>query len=284
MSQNHSHTQHQSEKNLRTAFFLNLIFSIIEIIGGVYVNSVSILSDAVHDLGDSLSLGTAWFLERKSQKKPNSTYNFGYRRFSVLGALINGLILVVGSIFIIQEAIKRIQNPESVQAEGMFLLALLGVIINGWAAYKLQTGNSLNEKVVYLHLLEDVFGWIAIMIVSIILIFIDLPILDPLLSIAITLYILWGTIRRLRETIYILMQGSPKDVSEEILTKLILEIEGIQKVVYLRIWSLDGENHVINLKVQISDSKVNQETVKDSIRKVLQQKHIAFDTIEFSLS
>ena len=166
----------------------------------MYVNSVAILSDAIHDLGDSLSLGTAWYLDRKSKQESDQKFSFGYARFSLLGALINSVVLIAGSIFVIKEAVERLLAPETTDARGMFFFALVGIAVNGYAALKLSGGISMNEKVVSWHLLEDVLGWVAILIASIVLFFYDVPFLDPALSIAFTLYVLWNVIKRLKET------------------------------------------------------------------------------------
>ena len=192
MSHEHHHHHHESGKNLKAAFFLNLAFTIIELIGGWYVNSVSIVSDAVHDLGDSLSLGTSWYLDSLSRKKATDSYSFGYRRFSLLGALINAIVLILGSVFVIREAILRLQTPEASDAKGMLYFALLGVAVNGYAAWKLSGGKTLNERVISWHLIEDVLGWVAVLIVSVILMFYPSPYLDPALSLLISVYILWN--------------------------------------------------------------------------------------------
>lgn len=285
MAHSHSHNEVSGEKNLRTAFFLNLFFTFIELFGGLYVNSVAILSDAIHDLGDSLSLGTAWFLERKSQKPPNENYNFGYRRFSVLGALLNSVILIFGSFFIIKEAVARLQHPEISDAKGMIALAVLGIIVNGWAVMKLQKGNSLNEKVVSLHLMEDVLGWVAVLIVAIILLFVEVPVLDPLLSLGITAYILWGTFKRLWESIYILMQGKPKYIDIENLKSALQGVDGSISEVEIKIWSLDGEKNIINIKVYLTlESFENVEVLKSKMHSILKPYSFHYQTIEFILN
>ena len=221
MSHDHHH-HHSSNKNLKIAFFLNLGFTIFEIIGGLYVNSIAIISDAIHDLGDSLSLGTAWYLDQKSKKGSDQKFSFGYARFSLLGALINSIVLILGSIFVIKEAVERLLAPEQTNAQGMFLFALVGITVNGYAAWKMSGGKSLNEKVVSWHLLEDVLGWVAILVASIVLLFFDVPFLDPALSIAITLYVLWNVIKRLKETLFLFLQGIPNDIHlQEIEEKLL---------------------------------------------------------------
>ena len=211
MGHNHSHN-HTSTKNIKIAFYLNLCFTILEIIGGIYVNSIAIISDAIHDLGDTISLGTAWYLDVKSKKKADKKFSFGYNRFSLLGALISSVILIGGSIYVINEAIGRILNPEHTDAQGMMIFAIIGVFVNGYAAWKLSGGKSMNEKVASWHLLEDVLGWVAVLVVAIILNFKDIHYLDPALSLLITIYILWNVIKRLKETLFIFLQGVPKDI------------------------------------------------------------------------
>jgi len=137
------HHHHHGGSNLKLAFFLNLAFTIFEIIGGFYVNSVAIISDAIHDLGDSLSLGMAWYLEEKSKKEADENFSYGYQRFSLLGALINSVILILGSVFVIREAILRLLHPEPTEAVGMIVFAVVGVLVNGYAAWKLSSGHSL---------------------------------------------------------------------------------------------------------------------------------------------
>jgi cobalt-zinc-cadmium efflux system protein len=169
-----------SVSNIKVAFFLNLGFTIIEIIGGLWTNSIAIISDALHDLGDSFSLGLSWFLERYSRKKKDEKYSYGYRRYSLFAALINSLILIAGSIFILYKAIPRLINPEELNAKGMLIFAVTGIIINGIAVLQVRRGKSLNERIVSLHLFEDVLGWAAVFVISIVIIFKSIPILDPI--------------------------------------------------------------------------------------------------------
>lgn len=250
----HHHHNHSSGKNLKLAFFLNLGFTILEIFGGIYTNSVAILSDAIHDLGDSLSLGTAWYLSYKSQQESDKKFSFGYARFSLLGALVNSIVLLVGSIFVIKEAIGRFIDPEPTNAQGMILFALIGVLINGYAAWKVSGGKSLNEKVVTWHLLEDVLGWVAVLVAAILMFFWDIPYLDPALSLLITLYILWNVIIRLKETLFIFLQGIPNDVDITEIEDRILEIEDIESIHHTHIWSLDGEHHVFSTHIRFDKS------------------------------
>ena len=180
------------------AFFLNLVFTIIEIFGGILTNSVAIVTDAVHDLGDTVTIGFSWYLEKISKKKRTKDFSYGYTRFSLLAAIININVLVLGSVFVLKESIERLISPEPCNAEGMMALGVLGVLFNGAAVLKLKKGHSENERVVMLHLLEDVLGWVAILIGAVVMYFADVPILDPILSISIACYILYGASKNLK--------------------------------------------------------------------------------------
>lgn len=284
MSHHHSH-DHNSVKNLKVAFFLNLGFSILEIIGGIYVNSVAIVSDAVHDIGDSLSLGTAWYLDIKSKKDADKKYSYGYGRFSLLGALINSLVLIIGSIFVIYEAIQRLISPESSDAAGMILFALIGILVNGYAAWKLSGGKSLNEKVISWHLLEDVLGWVAVLIVAIILQFKDIQYLDPALSLLITAYILWGVIGRLRETLKVFLQEVPEGIVLSEIESKLLKIQNVESLHHTHVWSLEGENHVFTTHLKLNEIEdLNQlSKVKEAAKDILKKYNFGHCTVEIEL-
>lgn len=281
----HNHSQDHSGKNLKVAFFLNLTFTILEFIGGIYVNSISIISDTVHDLGDSLSLGTSWYLDSKSKKKANSKYSYGYRRFSLLGALINSVVLIAGSVYVIYEAVGRILEPEHSDAQGMVIFAIIGVLVNGYAAYKLSSGKSMNEKVVSWHLMEDVLGWVAVLIVAIILYFKDIHYLDPALSLLITLYILYNVFKRLKETLFIFLQGVPSDINLDEIKNELLNLEKVKSLHHTHIWSLEGEHHVFTSHVILKDiEKFDQVIeVKTLIKDRLDEYNFEHYTIETEL-
>lgn len=278
----HNHQHDQAGKNLKTAFFLNLAFTVFELIGGYYVNSIAIISDAIHDLGDSLSLGAAWYLDTKSKKGATKTFSFGYRRFSLLGALINSIVLIGGSVYVIKEAFGRIIAPEQSNAVGMFLFAIVGVLVNGYAAWKMSSGKTLNERVVTWHLLEDVLGWVAVLIVSIILMFKDIPYLDPALSLLITVYILWNVLKRLKETLFVFLQGNPPEVNQDMIEREILNIRNVKSVHHTHIWSLDGEHHVFTSHVKLGKIKGLEEllAIKNQLKSILKKYGFEHHTIE----
>lgn len=282
----HDHHHHSATKNLKAAFLLNLAFTVLEMIGGYYVNSVAIMSDAVHDLGDSLSLGTSWYLEKKSHKRADDRYSFGYRRFSLIGALLNSLVLIVGSTYVVYEAISRLITPESSDAQGMFFFALVGVSVNGYAAWRMSKGKTLNERVISWHLLEDVLGWTAVLIVSIVLLFKDIPYLDPALSLAITSIVLFNVVKWLRETLFIFLQGQPQNVNRSELEARILSIPFVESMHHTHIWSLDGENHVFSSHVKLEplDTLDRLLSVKADLKAVMERYPFEHYTIETELS
>lgn len=281
----HNHSHDHSEKNLKVAFFLNLAFTILEFIGGIYVNSIAIISDAVHDLGDSLSLGTSWYLDSISKKESNSKYSYGYRRFSLLGALINSIVLIAGSVYVIYEAVGRILKPEHSDAQGMVIFALIGVLVNGYAAYKLSSGKSMNEKVVSWHLMEDVLGWVAVLIVAIVLYFKDIHYLDPALSLLITLYILYNVFKRLKETLFIFLQGVPSDIDLDEIKNKILDLDHVKLLHHTHIWSLEGERHVFTSHIILENIESFKQVIKakTQIKRLLDEYNFEHYTIETEL-
>lgn len=282
----HHHHPHESGKNLKVAFFLNLGFAILEIIGGLFVNSVAILSDALHDLGDSFSLGLAWFLNKKSTKEANLKYTYGYERFSLLGALINSVVLIIGSVFIIREAINRLAQPEAVNATGMIVLAVVGIAMNGYAAYRLHGGESLNEKVVRLHLMEDVLGWVAVFIGAIIMKITDIAVIDPILSILITAYILFNVFSRLKETLHIFLQGVPEGVDVVEIRNKLQNINKVASLHHTHVWSLDGQRHVFSTHLKLKEVADFDEImeVKTKAKEILDNYKFDHYTIETELN
>lgn len=289
MPHDHSHSHphnHASGSNIKVAFFLNLAFTILEIIGGFYVNSVSILSDALHDLGDSFSLGISWYLHGRSKKEADNKFTFGYSRFSILGALINSVILIAGSVYVIIEAVKRLIYPEPSDAQGMLIFAIIGIAVNGYAAFKLSHGTSLNERVVSWHLIEDVLGWVAVLIVSIVMMFTDAPYLDPALSLGITLFILYNVVKRLKETFVILLQGTPEGIDPEKIKMEILQVENVASLHHMNIWTLEGEHHVFTAHIKLDKTVAFTEMLnaKRKVKEVLKKYPFSHYTIEVEMN
>jgi cobalt-zinc-cadmium efflux system protein len=278
----HSHSHNDTESNILVAFLLNIGFTLLEIFGALWTNSLAILSDAVHDLGDSLSLGLAWYLERLSKREGDVQFSYGYRRFSLLGALVNTLILTAGSILILVRAVPRLMNPEVTNAPGMVLFSIVGIVINGAAVLRLKGDKSLNSRTVAWHLLEDVLGWIALLIVSIALLFTDMYVLDPILSILLTSYILFNTLRNLQHTSKVFLQAVPEDIQLEEIERTLRSIEHIQSTHHTHVWSLDGEHHVLTSHIVVDEHtpRENIVCIREDVREVLRDWGFAHSTIE----
>jgi cobalt-zinc-cadmium efflux system protein len=279
----HGHHHHDSEGGLKMAFFINLLFTFVELAGGIYTNSIAIISDAVHDFGDSFSLGLSWYFENLSKKKRTPSFSFGYKRFSILAALINATILLVSSAFIIYKAAERIFNPEEVNAEGMLILAVLGVVFNGIAFLKLSKGDSMNERVIRLHFIEDILGWVAVLIGSLVLQFWNIPVLDPILSIGISGYILFNAFRNLKGTLRILLQAVPDDKKMDEINEILLSFKEIINVHDLHVWGLNETYTILTVHLIVAPEKTISELahIKEKIKQRLSNYGIEHTTIEF---
>ena len=276
MTHSHSHHNHnhgsESTQSIKVAFFLNLGFTLLEIIGGLWTNSLAILSDAIHDLGDSLSLGLSWYLAKVSDRGNDHKYSYGYRRYSLLGALINTIVLIVGSVFVLTRAIPRLLHPEPTNATGMVLFAIVGILVNGAAVLRLRGQKGLNARMAALHLMEDVLGWLAVLVVSIILLFKDLPFLDPALSIIITTYVLYNVLVNLKKTVGLFLQRVPHEINIHDVEEHLLAMEQVDSIHHTHVWSLDGEHHVLTTHVMVNND-ITREAILDLKKKIQDYAH-----------
>lgn len=279
----HDHTEGQSSKNIAVAFWLNFCFTIIEFMGAALTNSTAIMADAVHDLGDTISLGVGWVLQKISGKPATKKFTYGYKRLSLVGAFVNAVVLLVGSTWVLFEAIPRLWAPQMPMAEGMVVLAIFGVLVNGYAAYRLSHGHTMNEKVLNWHLLEDVLGWVAVLVVAIVLLFVDWSILDPLLSIGFTLFILWNVLKHFRATLRLFVQASPDTKLYQQVNSALRSMEQVEEVHHMHLWSLDGEAHVLTAHVVLKQALNAEASVelKEKIADALADFHLEHTTIEF---
>jgi cobalt-zinc-cadmium efflux system protein len=279
----HQHQHHHTAVgNIRFAFFLNIIFTVVEIVGGIFTNSLAILSDALHDLGDTIALGISWRLEHLSERGRSSRFSYGYKRFSLLGAVTSSLILVAGSVFIVTRAVPRIIHPEEVHAEGMLILAIIGIAVNGVAVWRLHGGERIHERIVKLHLLEDVFGWVAVLAVSIIIRFARLPFLDPVLSLGISLFVLVKVLNKLIQTVRIFLQSVPEAIGMEKLEHSVAEVPEIIGIHDMHIWSLDGEYHVGTVHIVVEQDLPREQVpgIKQKVREIMTNVGVRHVTIE----
>lgn len=270
----------KTEKNILVAFLLNISFSIIEFFGGLITGSIAILSDSVHDLGDALSIGISYFLEKKSKKERNKTYTYGYIKYSVMGSIITTTILLVGSVFVIYESIKRLINPVNINYDGMLILSIFGVIVNFLAAYFTKEGDSLNQKAVNLHMLEDVLGWIVVLIGSILMKFTDIKIIDSILSLIVAVFILYNAYMNLKKVLDIFLEKTPGNIDIDELKQHILSIKGVKDIHHIHIRSIDGYNSVGTFHIIVEKYSEN---IKDEIKEELEEHGIGHSTIEIEL-
>ena len=267
----------KTEKNILIAFILNFTFSVFEFIGGIFTGSVAIVSDAVHDIGDAASIGLAYFLEKKSQKAPDEVYTYGYVRYSVLGSVITTLILLFGSVIVIYNAVSRMIFPSEINYNGMIIFAIVGACVNLCAALLTRSGESLNQKAVNLHMLEDVLGWIVVLIGAVVMKFTDLSVIDPLMSIGVAVFILVNATKNLGEVLDLFLEKTPRGVKISELKDHICEIDGILDVHHIHVWSMDGHSHYATMHVVVTGEPYD---VKDKIRKELREHGIGHVTLE----
>ena len=265
----------KTERNILIAFLLNLGFSVFEFFGGVFTGSVAILSDAVHDFGDALGIAVSWFLECKSKRPSDETYTYGYARFSVLGSVFTCGILLVGSVGVVVSAVGRLMNPVPIHYDGMILFAVVGVAVNLTAAFVTRRGESLNQKAVNLHMLEDVLTWVVVLIGAAVMRFTDWTILDPLVSIGVATYIFVHAIGHLREAADIFLEKVPTGYAVEDIKARVESIEGVSDAHHIHVRSIDGYTHAASLHVVAEDI-----SVIPKVKTILNEIGIAHVTVQ----
>ena len=276
------HHHRKAGENLAFVFFMNLAFNIIVIVGGLATNSMAILADCIHDMSDTISIAFAWLLERVAQKESTDSYSYGYQRFSILGAVIISVFVIVMAFVILQEAIPRLFAPQSVDAGGMLMVAIVGIIFKAISVHRLHKGETFNEKAILFHQLGDVFEWVAILVLSLVLMFWKgAPYLDPFVSIGIALWLIVNLGRNLYKSVEVLLQKTPNSFDVEEFKNSILRIDGVNGVDDFHVWSLDGIDSVLTLKVVIDDFS-NQDKIKKQIYTIASKYHIVDITIEFN--
>lgn len=267
----------KTEKNILTAFILNLCFSIFEFVGGLFTGSVAIVSDAVHDIGDAASIGISYFLERKSKKQPDETYTYGYARYSVIGGVISTLILLFGSVMVVYNAITRIINPTPIDYDGMIIFAVIGAVVNFLAAFFTRHGDSLNQRAVNLHMLEDVLGWIVVLVGAVVMHFTNFALIDPIMSIGVAVFIFINAFKHLKEVIDLFLEKTPHGIDVNEIKEHITEIDGVIDVHHIHVWSMDGVSHYATMHIVTNE---DSHIIKDKVREELQEHGIAHVTLE----
>lgn len=267
-----NHHHHHIEGHIGVAFVLNFILSLIELFGGMFINSMAITAGAIHDLGDALSLGIAWYLEKLSVKQKSEAFNFGYRRFSLLSAVISGVIILIGSILIIVHSIENFSDKHIPDPKWMIGFSVLGILVNAYSAYRMSQAQGHHAKILTWHLLQDFLSWTSVLIISLCLFWYDLTWLDPVLAICLSLFVAFNVLKQLHASVYLFLQGRPKDFDEENFKKAILNIDGICKVSHIGLWSLDGIHNIMSFRVTYNKNMdlAELERKNQSIRKMIQ--------------
>ena len=261
------------------AFFLNLTYAIVEFIAGGVFGSSAVLADSVHDLGDAIAIGISAFLESISNREEDSHYTLGYKRFSLLGAMITAVILMTGSVLVILENIAKIFHPQPVNDEGILWLGIIAVSINVLASLVVRKGKTKNESILSLHFLEDTLGWLAVILMAIILRFTDWYILDPLLSLAISFFILSKALPRFWSTLKIFLDAVPEGVDIQKIKTDLAELDHVASINQLNLWTMDGleKNAIVHVCLKEME---HMETCKESIRIFLKDCGFQNVTIE----
>lgn len=285
MGHHHCGHQHDSQEsqNLGLVFFLNFGFAILELIGGILSNSVALISDAIHDAGDALAIGLAWGLAKLGNKKRTEGFSYGYRRFSLLSSLIASVILIIGALIILGFGISRLAEPPMVRSEIMFAFAVLGVLVNGYAWWRTGKGKTMNERVISLHLLEDLLGWVAVLVGSVVIYFTGWYIVDALLALAIATWILVHGGKSFLESWRLFLQATPSEIDLEKVTEELKKIEGLKTIHDLHCWSLDGDKNVASCHLVLAEkiSEIAEITrIKQAARAVFHAQGVGHVTLE----
>ncbi len=271
----------RSDKKILLAFLLNLLFSAVELVGGMFTGSAAIISDSVHDFGDAVSIGAAYFLEKKSKKRADRQYTYGYGRYSALGGVLTVVILMIGSAAAIYNGIMRLVNPIPINYDGMIVLALFGVAVNFIAAYFTRDGESVNQRAVNLHMLEDVLGWVAVLVGALVMRFTDLSFIDPVLSICIAVFILINAIRTLGATLELFLEKTPRGISVDEIEEHIMAIDGVEGVHHIHIWTVDGAQNYATMHIVTQEDGAH---IKAAVREELSEHGISHATLELETS
>lgn len=275
------HHHKKAGQNLAFVFFMNLAFNIIVIVAGLATNSIAILADCIHDVSDTISIAVAWIMEKVAQKDSSDKYSYGYQRFSILGAVIISVFVIFMALVILNEAIPRLFAPEEVDAGGMLLIAVVGLIFKSISVYRLHKGETFNEKAILFHQLGDIFEWLAILILGIVLMFWEgASYLDPFVSIGIALWLIFNLGRNFYKSVCVLLQKTPDFFDVDEFKTGVLNIPDVNAIDDFHVWSLDGIDSVLTLKVAI-DNWQRQEEIKKEIYDVASKYHIVDITIEF---
>lgn len=284
-SHNYDHSHIHDNQNLKPifiTFILNIAFALIELIGFLFSGSMILYSSSIHDIGDSTTLFATLLIERKANNGRDSKYTYGYRRFTLIGSVINYTILGFGSIFAIIESVQRLYNITPFDPYILLYTSILGIIINVIGFKLVNTGNSISNKALAANLFADIANFIAIFISSIIIINFDFYFIDPLFSIVFSIYLIIISLKAFKSIFKIVMQAIPDNIDYQSIYDHIIKHEFILDVHDIHIWDLDSEDHIFTAHIVVKDNLSDTQIMdmKEHIRKDLENYNINHSTIE----
>lgn len=277
----HNHIR-KSGDYIGLAFGLNLVFALFELFGGLWINSMAVISDALHDFGDSMSLGFVWYFKRIARRQQDNRFTYGYQRYALLGAIVNMIVLIIGSLIVLSQALPRLLHTVKPNSTGMLVFAIIGILVNGLVVYRMRGQRSLAEQAVTWHMMEDVLGWIAVLIVSLVLKFTNWYFLDPLLSIIIMVFILYKVIGNFRKTMAVFLQSAPENINNDEINRQLSKLEKVKSAHHTHIWSLDGEHNVLttHIVVEADTTRAEVQNIKNRIKTLTESYHCEHLTVE----
>ncbi|MFA4922237.1 MAG: cation diffusion facilitator family transporter, partial [Candidatus Neomarinimicrobiota bacterium] len=256
--------------------------ALFELFGGLWINSMAVISDALHDFGDSMSLGFVWYFKRIARRKRDNRFTYGYQRYALLGAIVNMIVLIIGSLIVLSQALPRLLHTVKPNSTGMLVFAIIGILVNGLVVYRMRGQRSLTEQAVTWHMMEDVLGWIAVLIVSLVLKFTNWYFLDPLLSIIIMVFILYKVIGNFRKTMAVFLQSAPENINNDEINRQLSKLEKVKSAHHTHIWSLDGEHNVLttHIVVEADTTRAEVQNIKNRIKTLTESYHCEHLTVE----
>ena len=267
----------KKSKSMLIAFILNSAFSLFEFAGGIFTGSISISADALHDLLDAVSIGISLFLEKKSETGPDDENTYGGGRLSVLGGFITALVLLIGSVSVVVTAIGKIIHPSEINYDGMLVVALIGTAVNLAAAFFTRGEESLNRRAVNLHMLEDALGWVAVLLGALVMKLTDFSLIDPLLSIAVAIFIFINAAKTFTQSLNILLDKTPKELSLPKLQAALLRLPRVDGIHHLHVWSIDSENTAATVHI-VSHGEPHE--IKHLARECFREFSVSHVTVE----
>ena len=273
-SHGHNHANTNNKKVLLLSFILISTYMVVEVIGGIVTNSLALLSDAGHMLSDAAALGLSLFAIKLGERKATEGKTFGYKRFEIIAAALNGITLILISVYIFYEAYQRFLNPPEVKSLGMLTISIIGLLVNIIAAWLLMKGDkdeNLNVRSAFLHVLGDMLGSVGAIAAALLIYFFDWGIADPIASVIVSILIIISGWRVTRDSFHILMEGAPVQVKMEEVKSSLFEISKVKDIHDLHVWSITSGVLMLSCHITIDEDGVH-DTVLHEAQSILHEQ------------